>query len=674
MVRLCLDISKIVLNRYKAKIILFLPRLLVTLHQLIQFPKTKMEFQKKKISSRSKHPYSYLVVLVLLFFTIGLRINNPPKNPISWDTFGYYLYLPSTFIYHDLGLKNKPIIDGIIETYHSTSTFYQGTYCENGNWVMKYSMGMAIMYSPGFFAGHLLAHFTDYPADGFSKPYQWALMANSILFFMIGMFFLRKVLNKFFSDKISSVVLVLLFFGTNYYTYSTFSAEMPHNYLFSIYTIILWQTILWHENQRKQHMWLLALFVGLATLARPTELISILIPLLWGVSNKETLIEKIKLLKTHLPQIIQFSLILLFIGSLQIIYWKMITGDFIYYSYNNPGEGFEFLWPYTLKTLFSFRKGWLIYTPLMVFALWGFIYMYKQKKGLFIPLFVFFIINLYIVSSWSCWWYAQSMGQRALIQSYAVLSIPFGFFLTEISRKSLFIKILSATSILFFVLLNQFQIWQMNHGILHLDRMTRPFYFKTFGKTEHNKSYDDLLLVDRSKLHEQIPENKLFNHRILKSFDFEIDSINEQDHYSSDFAYLGSYSFMMDSTIQFSPAFKMKYKEIGCEEYAWFRVSVWVFPVYPLEETPSSLIVSFQHKGKNYKYRGLDLNKPEIAKNLKLHQWNKITLEYMTPEVRSKSDNIVTYIWYRGKKTIYFDNLTIELFTPKKTNDQSIAR
>jgi TctA family transporter len=137
-----------------------------------------------------------------------------------------------------------------------------------------------------------MAHRLDYSPDGFSKPYQWALMANSILLFFIGLLVLRKVLNRFFTDKITAIVLLIIFFGTNYYSYSTFSAEMPHNYLFTIYAIILRQTILWHDSYKRKHLWALAIFIGLTTLARPTELISILIPLLWNITDKESLIQK----------------------------------------------------------------------------------------------------------------------------------------------------------------------------------------------------------------------------------------------------------------------------------------------------------------------------------------------------------------------------------------------
>jgi len=106
--------------------------------------------------------------------------------------FGYYLYLPFTFIYNDLGLQHKEILDQLISQYNLTSGFYQATISPVNNWVMKYSMGMAVYYSPGFFVAHVIALFTDYPADGFSEPYQWALIINSTLFAFWGCLYYVK--------------------------------------------------------------------------------------------------------------------------------------------------------------------------------------------------------------------------------------------------------------------------------------------------------------------------------------------------------------------------------------------------------------------------------------------------------------------------------------------------
>ena len=605
------------------------------------------------------------MVLLLIYGVSGsLRFQNPPANPISWDVFGYYLYLPLTFIYHDPGLKHEEIIDTILNRYHSSATFYQATKLPNGNWIMKYSMGMSVLYSPAFFAGGLAAKVLDFPADGFSKPYQTSLVIYSILIAFLGLFVLRKLLLRFFSDHTTAVILLLLFFGTNYLANAVYSEEMPHNYLFTLYALILWQTYRWHEKHKWQNMFWLAIFTGLTIMARPTEIVVLTIPLLWGVKDKKSLKEKIRLLGAFRKQIFLFVGVLLIIGSAQMIYWKIYSGHFIFYSYINPGEGFDFLRPHTLKFLFSFRKGWLIYTPIMVFSIWGFVYLYKEKKELFFSLFIFFLLNLYVVSSWSCWWYATSFGQRSMVQSYAVMALPLGYFVKGIFHKRTALKLIYWGIILSLVILNLFQTWQFQHGILSGDRMSFAYYWRTFGKTYTTPGNKKLLLVNRSSLGgwDKVPQDVLSQHQILRYFNFENKQDKKGNHYSRKYAHSGHYSLKMDSTLQFSPAFSIPFKDLTQSYYAWIRVSVWVYPVHALSETPCSLVVTFQHGKNPYKYRAYDLDKPANSRKLKLNQWNKITVDYLTPEVRQKSDKLVVYIWNRGKKNIYFDDLKVELF------------
>ncbi len=611
-----------------------------------------------------KHHYSSPTLIFIYLLVLFMKFQSPPSNPISWDTFGYYLYLPMTFIYHDTGIKHKDKIDKIFDKYDPSSTFYQATKIYNGNWIMKYSMGMAFFYSPAFFAGHLAAKLFNYPADGFSKPYQTALIINSFLFFMLGLFYIRKVLLLFFNDGIVTLLLILLFFGTNYFSYVVYSGEIVHNYLFTMYALIIWFTYKWHNSHRKTDMFFLSITIGFSTLARPTELISILIPLLWNVKGRKSFYEKVKLFSHYYKHILLFILTLAIIGSFQVVYWKIYTGHFLFYSYVNPGEGFEWLWPYTLKVLFSFRKGWLIYTPMMIFALWGFYYLYKEKKEIFFSLFIFFLINLYIVSSWSCWWYAQCFGQRSMVQSYAVLLIPFGYFLKNVLQKKSYLKFIFTLFALFFTTLNLFQIWQIRHHILSSDRMTLPYYLKTFGKTKVNDEDKKLLLVQRNfnGKPEHLNNKQDYQRTILKVFNFE----QKGKHITTKYSHSGKQALQMDSTIKFSPAYKIQYKKLTSKNYAWIRVSFWVYPVHPLSETPVSLIISFQFHGKNYKYRGIDLNKPELSKNIELNKWNKITMDYLTPEVRRQTDNLITYIWYRGKKDIYFDDFKVTEFEPKE--------
>ncbi len=269
-----------------------------------------------------------MAVFIVWTAVITGHITRPPENVISWDVFGYYLYLPFTFIYHDLGLRHKEVLDHIFALYDPSSTFYQAVHIKGGNLIMKYSMGMAVLYAPGFFVANLLAAPLGYPADGFSLPYQMALVINGIIVVFIGFWYLRKVLLHFFSDRLSALVLLLIFFGTNYYAFSMFLTETPHTYLFTFYVLLLWNTIRWHQSHQTKNMVALALLLGLATLARPTELIAVVIPLLWNVVSFNDVKKKFYLLfSVYWKQILLFVLIMAVTASLQIIYWKIYSGN-----------------------------------------------------------------------------------------------------------------------------------------------------------------------------------------------------------------------------------------------------------------------------------------------------------------------------------------------------------
>ena len=76
-----------------------------------------------------------------------------------------------------------------MKQYSSSATFYQAEPLENGNQVMKYTMGMAVAYAPFFAVGHQIAKATDQPADGYSAPYRHSMLAAVIFYAILGIFF-----------------------------------------------------------------------------------------------------------------------------------------------------------------------------------------------------------------------------------------------------------------------------------------------------------------------------------------------------------------------------------------------------------------------------------------------------------------------------------------------------
>ncbi|MEO8760659.1 MAG: hypothetical protein ABI388_05605, partial [Bacteroidia bacterium] len=113
-----------------------------------------------------------IMVLYLLAFIFAITIIAcPPSNILSYDIFGYYMYLPLTFNYHDVLMHNPHTIAGIFSKYKISETFYQAFNWEGTQtWVMRYPIGPAVLYAPFYFLANFICRFTHFPNDGFSAP------------------------------------------------------------------------------------------------------------------------------------------------------------------------------------------------------------------------------------------------------------------------------------------------------------------------------------------------------------------------------------------------------------------------------------------------------------------------------------------------------------------------
>jgi len=601
------------------------------------------------------------VSMLLIGGIVFFRFVYPPVNILSWDVFGYYLYLPATFIYHDLRLEDLSWVKTLVDKYQSTGTLYQLYQVQDSFWVIKEGIGLAILNAPAFFISHLYCLLTGLPADGFSLPYQYGFAISGLAYALIGVCMLRKILMEYFDDTLTSILLILVVTGTNYFQMTAFEGFLTHNYLFTLYTFIIWNSLKWHREQKSRQAIVLGLSMGLAVAVRPSEMVCILIPLLWGIYNKETLIRKWQLIKKHWPHLL-ILVVAVFLGGLpQMAYWKYVTGHWIYYTYQNPGEGLDLWAPYTLQFLFSFRKGWLIYTPLVVFAIAGHYALLRKNRELFVSFVLYFVINLWIISSWTAWWYGGgSYSQRAMLPSYVLLSIPLGYFLEWVRSSGKPMKIAFSFILLLIVMLNIFQTWQWATGIIDRTRMTKEYYLAIFGKTTVTASDHKLLLIERPADASEILKSETeYTRRTAAVFDFE----NTQDDnftFSSDTVSDGKHALRMDAKRPYSPAFEMPFSGLTKKDHAWIRASLKVFPTSPLEKNMASLVITFLHKGENYHYRATDISLDKF--DMKPGTWNDMKMDYLTPEVRSKDDSVKVYFWLQGTKPVLIDNLTIEIF------------
>ena len=443
------------------------------------------------IEKRKKPFYSFIAIFLIIVIYSWQNINmhryENPDSVIRSDIISYYAYLPATFVEKDYKMR---FID---DETKSHSGVYWPERTPNGGLVVKTSMGLSMMYAPFFFVAHSISEKLGYEANGFTTPYAFALVFSCIVYLFIGFLFLRKVLLKHFSDVVVALALIVVGTGTNLYWYATVEAPMSHGYSFALFCVFLFLTEQWYTNQKWKTSIFLGLVFGLITLIRPTNGLIVILFLFYNIIKQKDIIERIKLLWQSYKKIIVIILCTLVIWIPQILYWKTITGEWFYYSYGS-GERFFFNDSKMFGALFSFRKGWLIYTPVMVFSIIGMGLLWKMNRKYFYPILIFFICNLYVVSSWWCWWYGGGFGMRSLIESYAILTIPLAACLTWVSKQKIVLKMCLSMFVLFFYCQSLFHNMQYYYGAIHWDSMTKKAYFDSFWRIRPSDKFHSLLI------------------------------------------------------------------------------------------------------------------------------------------------------------------------------------
>lgn len=441
--------------------------------------------------------------IILIAFTWLYFFNQEKKwqkNLIGGDVICYYGYLPAFFIYDDITLK-----------FTDTNPQFFGKYywpekSPNGGRLIKTSMGLSFMYAPFFLIGHFTAPAFNQPQDGFSWPYQFWLLSGCILYLIIGMVFLRKALLFYFTDGITALVLISIYFGTNLFWYSLYDGLLSHGFLFSLSCAYLYLIIKWHKSQTYTLSALLGLIIGLATLTRPTMIIWMLSPFLYQVTSLSSFIIKVKWLMSKWNYLLAFIIFFILIGLPQLFYWKTITGQWFYFSYT--GERFYFNQPHIFEVLFSFRKGWLLYIPMMSFSLIGFFLLYKRARDIFWAVLLPFIISAYVLSCWWSWWFGASYGYRPFIEFYPFLSFPIAALFSFVYEKKELVK--NSFSILIVLLLTHslFQTWQFYKGFIHWDYMTKESYMINFLKMDIVPDWwESLKEPDNDRAYQGLPED-----------------------------------------------------------------------------------------------------------------------------------------------------------------------
>lgn len=601
--------------------------------------------------------YSLAVILLLGIAATMTNLNNHlykrNHGVVVHDVIGYYGYLPATFIYNDLTLSfigNDP--KSFVGKIHVHSS-------PNGGRHFKMTMGLAFLYLPFFLIGHFSAWISGAEMSGFSQPYMFWLQFSSLFYLLIGLLTLRSVLLRYFKDGLVSFVLLAVVAGTNLFYYVTLEAAMSHAYNFFLFCLFIWLTIRWYEQPSAGNSIAVGLVFGLIALIRPTNGLIVIFFLLFNVYKRGHLARRIKLFIEIWPQILLIALFAFVVVFPQLLFWKMNTGSWIFYTYGN--EGFFFDKPQIIRGLFSYRKGWLLYTPIMIFGLAGIYFLRKRLPAFFLPILLFMLLNIYVIYSWWDFSYGGSFGSRPMIDSYGLMAISMAAMLDSVQKNRKLAGYLVKGIMLVLILFSIFQTVQYKYQAIHFSEMSKAAYWHSFGKVKADKNFFDLLEpLDYASMTRGVYATKpKIRNWIYDQTSNSFETLNKDGSYflsddrkyqfvsfesqSSLDARSGKYSSLLSKDKSFSSGI-----DFFVSSRQRYKVTVWKKPA----NVQASLVMASIKPDEFY------FLKDEID-STDANGWGRISFEVEMPEKINQMYRV--YVWNKSQDTVFFDDLKIEL-------------
>ncbi len=431
----------------------------------------------------SRHRIALSLLISVLFLGSMLWLKRWEKTLYHGDSSHYYLHVVSFFVNGDVGDYDKTITS-LRKTNPGSDDPREDKFgirlTERGRRYIKYTLGVPVMEAPFFLLAHAFVNITGCcAADGWSRPYLFFVSLSTLFYLGFGFYLLSGVLERYFSRRVVWVTCLTLALATNLYYHATY-VTMAHAFLFFDYCLLLWLSIRFYERPGAWGALGIGMVVGLIGITRVPEVISVLIPLLWGVNGFAALRERIQFYLRHYGWALVMLAGFLAVFSIQFAYWYYVSGKLYFNPYE--GEGFNFSNPKIHKGWFDFSNGWLIYTPVMALALIGLWRLPRYVPGALLPVCVFVGLHSYIHYSYYAWTFFPGLGQRPMVETYPLLALGLATFVAGWSKGGIGAWLLGA-GLLAFGWLNIFQTWQMKEGIIWSERHNKAFYIETFGAT-----------------------------------------------------------------------------------------------------------------------------------------------------------------------------------------------
>lgn len=375
--------------------------------------------------------FKYYFLLALFSYLLGSSIvgHNHQGLYLKSDPEGYYMYLPALFIY------------GTFENYPTQTPAEYHFYPNTNKIATRFTYGIALMEAPFFALAQLSRKIQGLPTDmPYANDISVAFLFAGCFYTCLGLYFMDKILSRYFKNRKTVILtLISLYLGTNLLFYAIREPTMSHAYSFCLVAALLYYLPLFYTTPSVSRALGIGFLLGLITLIRPTNILLIPFSLLFDAFTIQALKARFNWFLKNIKTVILIPLVMLLIAIPQMVYWHYLSGKWILNIYEVVhNQTFNWSTPQFYKILFHPCNGFLLYTPIMIFAIVGLVILAKKNmlNGRLISLSL--LIIYYMFASWCMWWFGHAYGYRSFIDYYPLFGLGLAFYIDNILKSKLY--------------------------------------------------------------------------------------------------------------------------------------------------------------------------------------------------------------------------------------------
>lgn len=416
---------------------------------------TKKGFALSLWRSRSRFERTIFILFILTLPFIRARV--------KWDGIGYYAYLRSPLIDHNLQFagdwKRPPekmyyacnACSSDAKLYWNNPAnellfvrlddhMYVNPITKTGHLPNFYTVGPAILWFPFVAPTHLAVLAADHlgfriPSHGHSWPYIAALSLGTAFYGLLGLWLSFDLAKNYMEERWAFWATIGIWFASSLPVYMYLNPSWSHTHSAFCVALFLWY---WHKTQKNRTVkqWaLLGAIAGLMLDVYMANGVFFLAPAIDGIAR---LVEAWRSRDLRIAsKAVQHELI--FAITALIAFSPMLIAREIVYG--NPfAQGFYMNVPWNWKSpllgkvLFSTQHGLFVWTPILLLAVLGLFALYRRDRRMAGCCMLMSLAFYYLISS-DPWWYGTlSFGNRFFVSLTPIFVLGLGSLFSAAAR------------------------------------------------------------------------------------------------------------------------------------------------------------------------------------------------------------------------------------------------